>query len=385
MRKVGLIVGTRPEVIKMAPVYWALRSHSVEAVVIFSGQHANLVDGLFEKFEIPVDISLAVMEPGQSLNGLFARVLSSVDDLLDRIHFDLVLVHGDTTTAAASAIACFNRLVRIGHVEAGLRTGDLARPFPEELNRTLIARVAGLHFCPTQLSASNLEAEGLPMDSVYVVGNTIVDAVDFVRKSHNGMPNWASMPYCNKYPDLAQLINSDNMQLLLTTLHRRENIENLPAICEELKQLVAENADIFIVLPIHKNPTVSSIVKANLGGVPRVFLIDSPDYFDFVPLIMRARVIVTDSGGIQEEAFILGKPLVILRKSTERPEVLNSLGTVLIGDSYHRIPIEVKRLLALDFEFATDAAIAALGDGATAKRIASICEDYFNETPILGR
>lgn len=378
----GLIVGTRPEIIKMAPVYHALRSYSVNVEVIFSGQHTTLAEGLFEQLAMPVDTKLSVMVPGQSLNHLFARVLEVVEDLLVKSHFDLVLVHGDTTTAAASAIACFNRGVQVAHVEAGLRTGDLARPFPEELNRTLIARVSSLHFCPTSLSCTNLLNEGVPKDSIHIVGNTIVDALDLIN-SRAGCGDWESRAFCKWQPSIIDWLNTADMKLVLVTLHRRENVDDLSVICDELKALVADDERVFIILPVHKNPIVSARVGTNLGDSNRVILIDPPIYADFVPLMKRANLIITDSGGIQEEAFVLGKPLLILRQSTERPEVLSTSNSKLMQGHHDSIRECALDLLSGRHNNHTSDARDMLGSGVAAERIASICVSSLDQRPTL--
>ncbi|MBL8565401.1 MAG: UDP-N-acetylglucosamine 2-epimerase (non-hydrolyzing) [Hyphomicrobiaceae bacterium] len=320
------IVGTRPEAIKMAPVIKEIeRRAGLHSIVLTTGQHREMLDQVLEVFSIAVDSSLDIMTPGQTLNQVFSRVMTGVDNFLAENPVDLVLVHGDTTTAAAAALAAFHRGVPIGHVEAGLRTGDLARPFPEEMNRCVVDVVAELLFAPTASSARNLEATAIKSQQIHVTGNTVIDALLSVSARIDADAVLRARLERN-VPALPP-----QSRLVLVTGHRRESfgkgVENL---CDALAD-IASLPDVDVVYPVHLNPNVKGPVNARLGGHPNIHLIPPQDYLTFVHLMKRASLIITDSGGIQEEAPSLGVPVLVTRTVTERPEALSSGRVQLVG------------------------------------------------------
>ncbi len=307
--------GTRPEAIKLAPVIAALeRTAGLRCVVVSSGQHAELLAPFVRLFNLRVDHDLQAMRPGQSLNALFARILTDLDPLLEQHKPAAVLVQGDTTTAAAAAVAAFHRGIPVGHVEAGLRTGDLGSPFPEEANRRLIGRLARWHFAATRNHARTLLREGVPRSQVFRTGNPVVDALEWVV---------ARGERSDRLREL--LSNTAGLKRVAVTTHRRESFGGrLEANLRVLRRFVERHADTAVIFPVHPNPAVRELANAILGGVDRVHLTDPLDYPDFIGLLSEAWVIASDSGGVQEEAPSLGKPLFVLRESTERPEVLDT-------------------------------------------------------------
>lgn len=312
--RVLVAFGTRPEVIKLAPVITALAdSPDFQPVVLSSGQHTDLLAPFVARFGVKIDHQLAVMEPGQPLNRLFARVLTETDAVLAAEPPDVVLVQGDTTTATAAALAAFQRRIPVAHVEAGLRTDDVGSPFPEEMNRRLVSRLARWHFAATDRHADNLLAEGVPAESVIVTGNPVVDALH------------AMLARQERSPRLTELLHKTaGLKRVTVTTHRRESFgERMGANLRVLRQFVTRHPDTAVIFPMHPNPAVRA-AAAILGGVERVWLTDPLDYPDFIGLLAESWVIASDSGGVQEEAPSLGVPLLILRENTERPEVLDT-------------------------------------------------------------
>jgi UDP-N-acetylglucosamine 2-epimerase (non-hydrolysing) len=370
--KVMVVFGTRPEAIKMAPVVAALRQTSgIDTTIVVTAQHRQMLDQVLELFGIEPDEDLDLMEPGQSLPGLFARILQQMSSTIERRRPDLVLVHGDTSTTLATALAAYYNRTAIGHVEAGLRTGNLLAPWPEEANRRLTAPLASLHFAPTPRSRENLLSEGIPATQVHVTGNTVIDALLAVVAKLR-QPD-LSEEMARRFPFL-----DENKRLVLVTGHRRENFgTGFEQICTALAEL-ADRSDIQIVYPVHLNPNVQEPVGRALAGKDNVVLIEPQDYLPFVYLMSRAHIILTDSGGIQEEAPSLGKPVLVMRDTTERPEAVEA-GTVrLVGADRHRIVAEISRLL--DDDAAYDAMSRAhnpYGDGESALAIARIIATQF--------
>ncbi len=312
--RAAVAFGTRPEVIKLAPVISALaESPAFRPLVVSSGQHTDLLAPFVARFGVHVDHELKVMEPGQHLNRLFARVLTEFDAVLAKESPDVVIVQGDTTTATAAALAAFQRRIPVAHVEAGLRTDDPVNPFPEEMNRRLVSRLTRWHFAATQRHADNLLAEGVPPESVIVTGNPVVDAL-------HGM-----LARQERSPKLTQLLTATaGLKRVTVTTHRRESFgERMGANLRALRRFVERHPDTAVIFPMHPNPAVRA-AAAILGGVDRVWLIDPLDYPDFIGLLSESWVIASDSGGVQEEAPSLGVPLLILRENTERPEVLDT-------------------------------------------------------------
>lgn len=340
MRKIMVVIGTRPEAIKMAPlVHELLAQPQLKTLVCLTAQHRQMLDQVLEIFGITADIDLNLMKQGQQLAELTGSVLTGIDDVLRIHHPDCVLVHGDTTTAMAAGLAAFYRHIPVGHVEAGLRTYDLHHPWPEEMNRRVIDVVAEYYFAPTDVSRDNLLKEQVPAERIYVTGNTVIDALlmtDGRIKSDREL----SARLASAFPFL-----DPAKRLILVTGHRRENHgHGLESICLALKQL-SERNDVQVVYPVHLNPNVRQVVMGALEGKQDVHLIEPLDYLHFVYLMSRSYIILTDSGGIQEEAPSLGKPVLVMREVTERPEAV-AAGTVqLVGTDTQKIIAECTRLL----------------------------------------
>lgn len=354
------IFGTRPEAIKMAPVVLALAAESgVRSTVCVTGQHREMLDPVLVLFAVNPDITLDVMRPNQGVNGLFARVLEGIDQVLEIHSPDIVLVHGDTTTAAACALAAFHRQIPVGHVEAGLRTGDLQQPFPEELNRRLIDQVSSWQFAPTTVAKGNLEAEGLA-GQVIVTGNTVIDSLAMMAVR---IPTESLLK--SQLESRFGFLNSSK-RMVLVTGHRRENFgAGFEQICEALIQIAAL-PDVEVVYPVHLNPEVRATVMARLAGHERIHLIEPVNYAEFVWLMMRSSLILTDSGGVQEEAPFLGKPILVMRNVTERPEALATGLVELVGTDPVRIVSAAAKKLA---EVGACQSVSPYGDGFAARRI----------------
>jgi len=321
--KVMVVMGTRPEVIKLAPVVRALRAE-VGTIVCASGQHKDMAAQALEFFDIEPDITLDTMSAGQSLNALSARLLAALDQAMEQVRPDWVIVQGDTTTAFCAGLAAFHRGIRVGHVEAGLRTGDLASPFPEEANRSLLSRITTLHFSPTELARQNLLDEGIPAEKIVVTGNTVVDAIGEVRRS------WDVTPPTSPLPEWS----GAEKQHILVTCHRRENFGDvLQDICRVLRDLCQRYSDYRWIFPVHLNPAVREPVLRELDGIPNLALIEPVDYPTSLYLISGSAVVVSDSGGIQEEAPTFGVPVVVMRNHTERREGVDAGFATLAGQA----------------------------------------------------
>ena len=367
-KKIMAVFGTRPEAIKMAPVVSALKAASgIETLVVVTAQHRQMLDQVLDVFGITPDEDLDVMEPGQALPGVFAKILRGMGEVFENHKPDLVLVHGDTSTTLATALAAFYAKIPVGHVEAGLRTGDMHAPWPEEMNRRLSAPLCSLHFAPTETARDNLHREGIPSDSIYVTGNTVIDALlQAVSLLDHDEGRLASMRA--NFPFLA-----DERRLILVTGHRRENFGGgFERICAALAR-IAERDDVQIVYPVHLNPHVLEPVSRILGQRQNIHLVEPLDYLPFVQLMRHAHMILTDSGGIQEEAPSLGKPVLVMRDTTERPEAV-AAGTVrLVGTRTDAIVAAVDQLLDDPASYTRMAsAHNPYGDGLAANRIAEI-------------
>jgi len=367
-KKVMVVFGTRPEAIKMAPLVAVLKaSPDVETFVAVTAQHRQMLDQVLELFCIVPDEDLDVMQPGQTLAGLTAKILAGMTDVIATHAPDIVLVHGDTTTTFATSLAAFYNRTPIGHVEAGLRTGNLYSPWPEEANRKLTGSLSALHFAPTERSRDNLLAEGVAKDGIHVTGNTVIDALLAVVDKIRGRPD-LERALASRFPFL-----DPHKRLVLVTGHRRENFgSGFEQICQALKA-IAERGDTQVVYPVHLNPNVQEPVNRVLSGQSNVHLIEPQDYLPFVYLMSRAHLIVTDSGGVQEEAPSLGKPVLVMRDTTERPEAIDAGTVMLVGTDSARIVAEVSRLLDDPVEYARmSEAHNPYGDGFASSRIAKI-------------
>ncbi|WLI76621.1 UDP-N-acetylglucosamine 2-epimerase (non-hydrolyzing) [Kosakonia sp. H02] len=339
--KVLTVFGTRPEAIKMAPLVHALaKDPDFEARVCVTAQHREMLDQVLNLFSIVPDYDLNIMRPGQGLTEITCGILEGLKPILESFHPDVVLVHGDTTTTIAASLAAFYQRIPVGHVEAGLRTGDLSSPWPEEANRTLTGHLAMYHFAPTENSRHNLRRENVADNRIFVTGNTVIDALFWVRDSVMNDPS--------RYEELAArypFLDNDK-KLILVTGHRRESFgRGFEDICHALADIAAGHQDVQIIYPVHLNPNVSEPVNRILGHVENVFLIEPQDYLPFLWLMNHAWLILTDSGGIQEEAPSLGKPVLVMRDTTERPEAVDAGTVKLVGTDRQRIVEEVTRLL----------------------------------------
>ena len=361
------VFGTRPEAIKMAPLVKALEAaDGIRSVVCVTAQHRQMLDSVLRQFDITPDFDLNLMKAGQTLTSITTGVLEGMEQVLRQLRPDIVLVHGDTTTSFAAALAAFYHQVAVGHVEAGLRSFDRYSPFPEEMNRTLTGRLATLHFAPTEHSRINLEREGVT-EGVHVVGNTVIDALrQMVRDDYT----FAS-------PALRELPLNEGRWVLMTA-HRRENLgQPLHAICRGVRRMTEAFADVQVVYPMHPNPAVREVVKQELSGAARIHLMEPVDVEDMHNLIRRCYLVMTDSGGLQEEAPALGKPVVVLRTETERPEVVDSGMAILAGveeESVYRAGCSLLGDEALYHRMSH--AINPYGDGQTSARIVAILQEF---------
>jgi UDP-N-acetylglucosamine 2-epimerase (non-hydrolysing) len=375
--RIAIIVGTRPEAIKMAPVIREIKARRpiFEPLVIATAQHREMLDQALGLFGIVPDHDLNLMHPGQSLSDLTCRVLDSMGKLLAGISPDMVLVQGDTTTVFAASLAAFYRKIPVAHVEAGLRSNDLMNPYPEEANRKLTTVLAGINFAPTAYAKSMLLNENIPAERIVCTGNTVVDALQHVL----------SRPFSFEGTPL-EGIPFDTHRTILLTSHRRETLgTGLKEICLAVRDLIARYPDLLVVYPVHLNPEVQKTVRGNLEGLDRVFLVPPLDYLTFVNLMRRAYLILTDSGGLQEEAPTLRKPILVLRSVTERPEAFSDGPSRLIGTAREAIVSETANLL--DNAVAYQAAIHSgnpYGDGRAARRIALALERWTaGQSPLL--
>lgn len=366
-RRIMTIIGTRPEAIKMAPVILELQQAAdrFEHLVVTTGQHREMLDQVLQIFQIKPDIDLGLMSPNQGLHGFASRALEVLGGVLAEAAPDLVLVQGDTTTVMAASLAAAYQRIPVGHVEAGLRSFDRDNPFPEEINRRIVSVTAEVHFAPTEQSAENLRREGVARESIFVTGNTIVDAVRL-------MPGTG--PFLN--PALGR-IPSAGRRWVLVTAHRRENHgAPLRSICQALRTLASRFEDLQILFPVHLNPNVGRVVREEMDGCPRVELLEPAAYPDLLRLMARSHLILTDSGGIQEEAAAFRKPVLILRETTERPEVIEAGAGRLVGTDAARIVAAASQLLLDPVEYARMSnAENPFGDGYAARRIVGILSE----------
>lgn len=379
MKRVMLVFGTRPEAIKMAPLVQEFRKHpdQYETLVCVTGQHREMLDQVLNIFGIVPNYDLNIMKPGQDLYDVTARILSGMRDILTRTQPDVLLVHGDTTTSMAVALAAFYQQIPVGHVEAGLRTHNIYSPWPEEMNRQITGRIATYHFSPTPLSRENLLREGIDKSRILVTGNTVIDALyAVVNKMKDDVPLQLSLEKELKAAgyDTGRLVTEEGRRLVLITGHRRENFgDGFLHICRAIKMLSEKYPDIDFVYPMHLNPNVRKPIKEIFGEncQSNLFFIEPLEYLSFVYLMEKSHIVLTDSGGIQEEAPGLGKPVLVMRDTTERPEALEAGTVKLVGTDYDKIVSEVSSLLddAQYYEKMSQA-VNPYGDGKACERIA---------------
>ncbi|MCW5312372.1 UDP-N-acetylglucosamine 2-epimerase (non-hydrolyzing) [Nostoc sp. KVJ3] len=363
-KRVCIILGTRPEAIKLAPVIQVFqKSSDLESQVILTGQHREMVEQVMQLFKIKADYDLEIMQVKQSLNDITCRSLQGLEALFQEKKPDLVLVQGDTTTAFAAALAAFYQKIPVGHVEAGLRTDDIFNPYPEEANRRLISQITQLHFAPTPWAVENLHRSGV-LGEIHMTGNTVIDALLNIA---------GTQAVCN-----VSGLDWDSSRVLLATVHRRENWgEPLLAIAQGFLQILDKFPDTALLLPLHRNPTVRVPLQELLGNHPRIFLTDPLDYGELVGAIGRSHLLLTDSGGLQEEAPSLGKPVLVLRDTTERPEAVTAGTAKLVGTTSENIFAAAAELLSDPNAYAAMAnAINPFGDGHAAERILQIVQNY---------
>lgn len=381
MKTVMLVFGTRPEAIKMAPLVKEFQKNSADfrTIVCVTGQHREMLDQVLQIFDIHPDYDLNIMKQGQDLYDVTARVLTGLRDVLEEVHPDVVLVHGDTTTSTATALAAFYAQIPVGHVEAGLRTHNIYSPWPEEMNRQITGRIANYHFAPTVLSQQNLLAEGVKEECIHITGNTVIDAlywvVNRIKEKVTLSDELTSLLKDSGY-DSTRL--EKGKKLVLITGHRRENFgEGFNHMCQAIKFLTEKYPEVDFVYPMHLNPNVRrpihEVFGEDLACLKNMFFIEPLEYLSFVNLMEKAHIVLTDSGGIQEEAPGLGKPVLVMRDTTERPEAL-SAGTVkLVGTDYDKIVNEVSALLdnAVAYEKMSHA-VNPYGDGKACGRIVDV-------------
>lgn len=369
-KKIITIFGTRPEAIKMAPLVKELeKREEIESKVCVTAQHRQMLDQVLEYFNIKPDYDLNIMKSKQSLTGITNRVLEGLEEVFKEEKPDMILVHGDTTTTFAGALAAFYQQIKVGHVEAGLRTFDKYFPFPEEMNRKLTGALADLHFSPTKGSKENLLKEGVSEDIIYITGNTVIDAMLHTVKEN----------YIFEHDELNK-IDYKNKKVIMITAHRRENWgEGIENICTALNKIVEENEDVELVYLVHLNPIVKDVVFEKLGGNPRIHLLPPQDTQETHNLMNKCFMVMTDSGGLQEEAPHLGKPVLVLRDVTERPEAVE-YGTVkLVGTDVEKIVSEANNLINNEKAYEVmSKAINPYGDGKASERIADAILRYFD-------
>lgn len=367
MNRILFVFGTRPEAIKLCPLVLRLQSEPerFQVQVCVTAQHRGMLDQVLEVFAVRANYDLDLMQPGQTLSQVTGRMIAALEPVFAAAHPSLTVVQGDTTTTLCGGLASFYQKIPVAHVEAGLRTGDLHQPFPEELNRVLTGRIAALHFAPTPGAAENLKLEGVRPDTVFVTGNTGIDAVLTVR---NRLDREASEP-----PPYLQL----GKKIVLVTAHRRESFgPGFEGICEGIRRIALRD-NVQVVYPVHRNPNVTGPVDRLLGGLPNVTLIEPLDYVPFVDLMRRATLLLTDSGGVQEEGPSLGKPILVMREKTERPEAVQAGTVLLVGTDPARIETEARNLLEHPEERDRMSRIHnPYGDGHACERISHVIHSF---------
>ena len=361
--KVGLIFGTRPEAIKMSPVYHKLKENGIDVKVVVTGQHKEMLYQVLDLFEIKPDYDLEIMKQGQGLSELTGRLMLELDKIVKKEKFDYILVQGDTTSVLTGALTAFYNQIPVGHIEAGLRTGDIYSPFPEEANRKLVGNIADIHFAPTDVNVDNLLRENYPKEKIIKCGNTVIDALYWVKKNKN-----------KDIEEIKKKYRVNDKKYILITMHRRENWgrpmeETLRAVRDYLEK----HEDIYLVFPMHLNPLVRDTAHRVLDGFERKILIEPLEYLEFIAIMDGAHYIMTDSGGVQEEAPSLGKPTLVLRDTTERPEAIEAGTAKLTGIKYEDVIKDMELLEGETYEKMSKAN-NPYGDGKTSERIRKYLE-----------
>lgn len=378
MKRVMLVFGTRPEAIKMAPLVKEFQNNKAdfETIVCVTGQHRQMLDQVLSLFDITPDYDLDIMKPGQDLFDVTSRVLMGMRDVIDQARPDVILVHGDTTTSTAAALAAYYKQIPVGHVEAGLRTHNIYSPWPEEMNRQITGRIATHNFAPTRLSYENLIKENVPGEKIVITGNTVIDALQWVVdkiKADVGLQTSLATELKNAGYDVDRL--NSGRRLVLITGHRRENFgHGFISICNAIKALSESNPEVDFVYPMHLNPNVRKPIREvfgeNISELSNIFFIEPLEYLSFVYLMDKSSIVLTDSGGIQEEAPGLGKPVLVMRDTTERPEALDAGTVKLVGTDRNTIFDAVTSLIANEHEYAKMShAVNPYGDGHACQRI----------------
>ena len=374
--KILVLFGTRPEAIKLAPVIHELRKNALQTVIVSSSQHKELLKPFLKMLDIQIDFDLRVMKQNQTPTEVCSRVLSKLDKILEAEQPDLILVQGDTTTTLAGTLAGFNRRIPVGHVEAGLRSGNLYSPFPEEMNRRLVSQIAAFHFAATEKNRRNLLAEQISTEKIFVTGNTVVDSLFYILK--NLSPG-------KKIVEIIER-TTGKKRILLTT-HRRESFGTaMSGNLKVLRDFVEKRKDVCLIFPVHPNPNVKQITEEILADKERIHLLEPLDYSDFIALMKEAWLIVSDSGGVQEEAPSLGKPLFILRENTERPEAIQSGVAKLVGGNPRSLKLMLEENYAVQTWIKSVKEISnPFGDGKAAKRIVKIIAENLGAKPVHGK
>lgn len=370
--KVMTIFGTRPEAIKMAPLVKELqRAEEIESILCVTAQHRQMLDMVLDLFELKPDYDLNIMQHGQTISDITVKVLKGLESVLQEVKPDLVLVHGDTTTTFIGALACFYQQIPVGHVEAGLRSGNIYSPYPEEMNRRLTGALTRLHFAPTEGNVRNLLKEGIDKENIFITGNTVIDALLQVVREDYVFAN----PLLNE-------IDYANKKVLVMTCHRRENWgKPMEDIFHAVVEILQQHKDVEIVFPVHLNPKIRHLAEEIMGDVEGIHLIEPLDYEPFVNLLNKAYLILTDSGGIQEEAPALGKPILVLRTETERPEAVEAGTVKVVGVDKNKIISETNLLLTNREHYLQMAnAVNPYGDGRASKRIVEVIKYHFGLT-----
>lgn len=366
--KILVLFGTRPEAIKLAPVIHELRKKFFQTIVVSSSQHRELLKPFLKMLDIETDFDLRVMKKNQTPNEVCSRIMAKLDKILAEEKPDLILVQGDTTTTLAGALAGFNRQIPVGHVEAGLRSGNIYSPFPEEMNRRLVSQIASLHFAATERNRRNLLSEDVPTEKVFVTGNTVVDTLRYILK--NLSPSGK----------IAELIeDTKGLKRILLTTHRRESFGGaMSGNLKVLREFVEKRPDVCLFFPVHPNPNVREVTGEILAGAERIYLLEPLDYKDFIALMKSVWLIVSDSGGIQEEAPSLGKPLFVLRENTERPEAIRAGVAKLVGGNPQTLARMLEEIYSVETWIKSVKEVSnPFGDGRAAKRIVKIIEEKF--------